>query len=133
MQQGSAMKQHVRLNIHTAGSTGPPSPFFHLQRHLTQFSPLPLNTFLHGMKKTGQNITSARFSQPPGANAGGMRLSAFRRKPVKGSCEPRRRRVHEPRQCACAIPACRPPYPGWGTGPPRKSWPPGLPPGTPIQ
>ena len=51
MQQGSAMKQHVRLNIHTVGSIGPPSPFFHLQRHLTQFSPLPLNTFLHGMKK----------------------------------------------------------------------------------
>ncbi len=77
MQQGSAMKQHVRLNIHTVGSIGPPSPFFHLQRHLTQFSPLPLNTFLHGMKKTGQNITSARFSQPPGANAGGMKVAGL--------------------------------------------------------
>ncbi|HBW69776.1 hypothetical protein SI91_11540 [Akkermansia muciniphila] len=42
MQQGSAMKQHVRLNIHTAGSTGPPSPFFRLQRHLTQSPPLAI-------------------------------------------------------------------------------------------
>lgn len=39
MQQGSTMKQHVRLNIHTAGSTGPSSPFFRLQRHLTQSPP----------------------------------------------------------------------------------------------
>lgn len=65
MQQGSAMKQHVRLNISYGRKHRAALLFFRLQRHLTQSPPLPLNTFLHGMKKTGQNITSARFYSRP--------------------------------------------------------------------
>ena len=86
MQQGSVMKQHVRLNIHMAGSTGPPSPFFPPSEAFDAVSPLAIKYVSARHEKTGRKITSARFSQPPGANAGGMRLPAFRRKPVKGSC-----------------------------------------------
>lgn len=108
------------------------NPSFRLQNALMQY-PRYKNTSLYGHAKTGRNINPPGFCSRPARTpeAWVFRLPAGN--PVKGSCAPRRRRVHEPRQCACAIPACRPPYPGWGTGPRRKSWPPGPPPGIPIQ